>query len=245
MMKSLFAGMVATLALIAATPAAATNWTFAMTGSSTTTYGSPNALSFMQTVGGVTLHVQVTAWSSTPSGTITQSYLGYYGSGLGDTDIHEGTGGGNSHTVDNIGGDYDFLVFQFDQVVKPVSATFTKFSINGSNDSDASIVFATTSAPWNSTLTPSILAASVYKGSYELSNGGTGSSINPTGYTGNLLVIGADVLDSHDLDDAFKLSNLVVASVPVPEMQSWAMLTVGLGLVGAGAARRRRAVALA
>jgi len=69
------------------------------------------------------LSVRVSAFSRVKStGAWATAFLGAYSGGLGVTDTSEGTGSGNSHTVDNIGRD-NFVLFEFSEPVAVKKAT--------------------------------------------------------------------------------------------------------------------------
>ena len=223
-------GALAAAALIAATAptaASAALVTFTFTGD-TPTYGTAgNVYNF--SAGGVT--GTVSAWSRSTSG-VTAAYLGVYAQGLGITNGSND----NSHMIDNQG-NYDFLVFKFDQVVEAEKATFYDFG----DDSDAWIGVGNS----NSVNITNWASVQSLFGTFE-ANGNTGSSqsetrnINSANEQGNLLFISAS-MDSSDRDDDFKLKNLTINTIAppaVPEPTTWAMMIAGFGLVG-GAMRRR------
>jgi hypothetical protein len=71
---------------------------------------------------------------------LADAYLGYYGGGLGITNSGEGTGGSNSHTMDNRGR-LEFMLFAFESAIIPTSITLTPYSDpknNNLKDSDFS-----------------------------------------------------------------------------------------------------------
>ena len=64
------------------------------------------------TVGGVT--VKVSGFNRVDSnGAWSTSYLGVYSHGLGVTNFSEGNGSNDQHVVDNVGGNRDYLLFEF------------------------------------------------------------------------------------------------------------------------------------
>lgn len=215
----------ALIATAAPTAASAALVTFDFTGGNTSTWGSVgNTMTFTQ----AGLSVTVSAWSKSGS-TVNAAYLGRYDKGLGVTNgVND-----DSHTVDN-SGNYDFLVFKFNQTVEAESAIFAAFG-----DTDASIGVGN-AASYSITNWASV--QSLF-GTFE-DNSGTSSggsrAINITNEQGNLLFVGAG-LGNVGNNDYFKLSKLTVNTVAppaVPEPATWAMMIAGFGLVGASLRRR-------
>jgi len=226
---------------------------------------------FVVTLGSQTVNVTATAWTWNGSNTNSISnsaVLGLWDKGLGvetrktnninrvaDSDNHT-----NGHTIDNKGS-YDFVVFQFDQVVQFDSATLTAFNLgsNLSTDIDFSIGAATTDLAWNSVLPLSAISAlltapytNIHSNdiSTKTIKSGTTYEAEFDSLTGNLLFIGAgfDQQDSKNIknrNDGFKLGALGLSTLPpppaVPEPATWAMMIAGFGLVGAAMRRRRPA----
>lgn len=233
-------------ALAAVSPANAAQVVFNMTGNTATSGTDGNALTY--NIGGV--RVRVTAWSLTApnaGGTVYDSYLGAYSTGLGATSGDE-NGGSNTHTVDNQNR-FDFLLFQFDQAVDMVSATFTTYAVGGTvKDSDFTYGFGNTNVAWNSQ--PNLnnqgfgTLSSLLGGGFTTvtgdSAGGT-KTIDPLARTGNVWLIGAAFANADSKIDAFKISNVTVNTTAVPEPATWAMMIAGFGLVG-GTMRRRRSL---
>ncbi|EHR71077.1 VCBS repeat-containing protein [Burkholderiales bacterium JOSHI_001] len=89
--------------------------TFNFNGNSPTCGPVGNILNY--TVSGVSVHVSAFARTDGDAGVWSKAYVGAYGGGLGVTDSAEGTGAGNTHTVDNDGGRSNYLVFEFNQQV--------------------------------------------------------------------------------------------------------------------------------
>ena len=239
MRNSIFAALAA-LTLGAATPAAAV--TFNLTGS-TSQQGVPGATVFTSVTGNY--KVSVTAWTATAGGVITPANLGAYGSGLGVTAPGTVASGGdgdgtinNLHTIDNKD-TYDFIILNFDRTVLPGTAIFTPFTVSGSTDNDAAVSIVNYNMPYGTPLTPATITALFpVSGFSELNNNSTAArSVNPNGLTGNLMLVAADFINPGTID-GFKFSTLTVTAVP--EASSWALMIVGLGLIGAGARQRRR-----
>ncbi len=227
----------------------AANFVFGLTGGSSSVNGADgNARLFSATSGGATLNLRVTGWSLTsPSilGLVRDSYLGLYSSGLGVTSGDE-SGSGSTHTADNQNR-YDFFVLQFDKPVSLVSGTFTPFSLGGYLDTDATVGFGTTSAPWNSQPALNnqnfLTLSGVFNGGFStLTGNGTPNTrlLNPAANIGNIWLVGAAFDNADRRTDAFKFSNLTVSgSTSVPEPATWAMMIFGFGLVGSAMRRRQ------
>lgn len=80
------------------------------------------------TVDGVT--VNASAWSRTQGTTQTwaKAWLGAYSGGHGVTDSGEGSGSGNTHTMDNNGRD-NYIVYQFSSAVnRPTRSAWAMFT---------------------------------------------------------------------------------------------------------------------
>ncbi len=241
---------VALSAAVAAPSAHAATYVFNLTGGSSATSGTDaNARTFSATSGGTTLNMRVTGWSlttPTQSGIVRDSYLGFYGTGLGVTSGDE-NGSGNTHTADNQNR-YDFFILQFDKAVSLVSGTFTPYSLGNSLDTDATVGFGTTNLAWNSqpALNDQSFAtlSGVFNGGFSTltGNGSTNTRLlNPAANVGNIWLVGAAFNNADRKIDSFKFSNLTVSgSSAVPEPATWAMMILGFGFVGA--AMRRRAI---
>lgn len=247
-MNKLFLGAAAAALFNFAAPAVAASFTFDFSGNSATVGVAGNARNFSATSGGTTLNVRATGWSIDGS-TIRASWLGAYDNGLGVTSGDDFLGLANTHAIDNQGRK-DFVLFQFDQAVTLNSAKLNTYSVLGhGRDSDATIAWGTSLAPWTSSLSlnnqslGSLVA--MLGGSYSsLGNSGGGTrTLSPTGGASNLWLIAADITNADHKIDGFKLEKLGVTFTPVvtpavPEPGSWAMMIAGFGLVG-GAMRRR------
>src|SRR5262249_55602261 len=86
---------------------------FTFNGSSALDGTDGNILTF--TSAGINVHVSAFSEDRT-TGAWNTAYLGNYSGGLGVTDKFE-TGANNTHTVDNTGGQDNFVLFEFDQAV--------------------------------------------------------------------------------------------------------------------------------
>jgi hypothetical protein len=238
-------GAAAVAALMTAMPAQAAQLVITMTGNSATSGTDGNSRIYTKTANGSTVNVRATGWSYDGS-TVRDSFLGSYGGGLGVTSGDE-TGSGNTHVIDNQNR-IDFVLLQFDQVVRLTAATFNGFSFGGVTDTDASIAWGGSATPWNMGLaldnqSGSALAA-MFSGS-ALSLGGANGGNRPLNLgdsaAGNLWLIGAAFTNADRRIDGFKLGNVTVNTVsPVPEPSTWAMMLAGFALVGVAMRRAIR-----
>ena len=254
-LKSLAILSTSLLTLAAAPAANAAAFFFNLVGNSNLsgTYG--NARTFSATTGSTTINMRATAWSVS-SGVVRNAYLGSYANGLGVTNRGEGSGGNNSHTVDNDGRS-DFILFQFDKPVEFLSGRFNAYSLcyNCTADTDASIDYGTTATAWNSTLAldnqnvstlTSLLNGAGFEalgssssGVRDLQPGAAGQKV------GNIWMVASSFINQDGRKDSFKFDDLSVSYIdPLPEPGSWALMLGGFGMVGF-ALRRRRTVATA
>lgn len=239
MVKSIgFIGALAAIALSA--PAAA--------GTLTLTNGGTNS-QVSKTFSNSEISMKATAFSINTSNVIKTSSLASWSDGLGVTN----PGNDNSHTIDNSGWK-DFVVLQFNKSVSLTTATFTT-GWHGMNDTDATIGHANVNwaafaMPWNADLTGifnnqnrSFLNQFDLYASNSHGNGNQTRNINPNLVTGNVWIISSALVNPDSFQDGFKIKqlgyNIPVSTVPgVPEPATWAMLILGMGVVG-GAMRRR------
>ena len=257
-MRKKLALIVTGVALAAAAPAVAapviplnTVALFSGTGSSV----SGNAIN----INDGTVKVQVTAWTSTTPGYWNTSN-GRIRSNLGQWEYGVGSqySSGDSHTVDNRDRT-DFILLQFDQAVALNTVTFT--SGWDGYDSDATISRAsvnnssfsgtyknTSSAFWNaaSTQLRNNMASSNTPNNNFPSSGVLRSQrqVNPTLVTSNVWLIAAKIGSQDQYKDAFKIKGFTYVDPyggAVPEPSTWAMLILGMGMVGGAMRRRTRA----
>lgn len=177
--------------------------TMDFSGSSATDGTDGNTRAY--TAGGVT--VNANAWSR-DKGTDTwqQAWLGAYGGGLGVTDSSEGSGGSNTHTVDNNGRD-NYIVFQFSQNVV-VDKAFLGYVVG---DSDMTVYVGSTAAPI-SNMSNAVLSSMALKEFNDTALTTTRwADFNAGNAEGNVLILAARD-DGHSAD-YFKVQQLVFQAV--------------------------------
>jgi hypothetical protein len=180
--------------------------TFNFTGS-TATYGS-NGNIRTYTANGVS--VKASAFSRTDAGSWATAYLGAYSHGLGVTDSSEGNGDNDRHTVDNMGGRDNYVLFEFSQPV-----VFDKAFLDYVGaDSDVSIWIGTKTDPFNNhqTLSDALLAGFTKQTNLTDSADARWADANDAGLSGNVLIIaGQD--DDTSPEDSFKISKVAIGCV--------------------------------
>jgi hypothetical protein len=186
--------------------------TLTFSGNTPTSGTAGNVKTF--SVGGVNVHAS--AFSRTRSGgTWNTAYLGAYGGGLGVTDGGEGSGGNNTHKVDNIGGRDNYVLLEFSQ---PVVIDRAFLDVVGA-DSDISVWVGSKTNPYTNHLTLSdALLSGLYtedNSTADITPGSRWADLNVTQKSGNVVVIAAQASDSSP-EDAFKLSKLELGCPPPP-----------------------------
>jgi protocatechuate 3,4-dioxygenase beta subunit len=184
--------------------------TFDMSGSSSQDGTDGNVRSY--SAGGI--NVKANAWSRVDgtSGAWANGWLGSYGGGLGVTDRGEGDGSGDRHTVDNMGGRDNYVLFRFDQSVV-LDKAYLGYVVG---DSDLSVWIGNINNAYNTniTLSDSVLAGLGFK---EVNNTDLTderwADLNAGNRSGNVIVIAASDVDTSP-EDRFKLDQLVVRKVP-------------------------------
>lgn len=206
------------------------------------TYG--NEIYFTPTDHTSSLQLRVTGWQSNQSNNaITKAWVGAYGPGLGVTGYSDASGNYGYHQVDNAFGYTDFVMLQFSAPVVLKSLDLNSFTMGASTVKDNDMAFYAASVPearWNSAidLTDYVTAPSLWTTAAGTGKDGvvsTGASIASKEW-----LVGAAFNSGNN--DGFKIASITVApSVgAVPEPASWAMMILGVGLVG-GSLRGRRA----
>ncbi len=182
--------------------------TVAFTGNSATSGSAGNIRSF--STGGVA--VKASAFSRAKSGGAwAEAYLGVWNQGLGVTDGSEGTGGNDTHKVDNGGDRLNYVLFEFSE---PVAVTQAYLDSIG-EDSDATVWIGTKANPYTNHQTLSDAFLSSLGGAQESAGASSArwATFNSSKVTGNILVIAAKTSESND---AFKVSKLTIACSAVP-----------------------------
>lgn len=189
--------------------------------------------SYTYSVDGV--EMTVTGWSSGGdyynwgfnSNTLYRSDVGLFSGGLGAESR------GLSHTVDNAAGDYDFLMFSFDQDVT-LSGIELGYISNGRYIHDSDISYASMSGGefgWTGSIFDATLGENV---------------ANPASISSDTWLIGAFhpfFSEAQDWSwDGFKISGLSVNVNAVPLPAAFWFFASGMGLVAY--LRRRRAAAM-
>lgn len=244
MRKTLSAISIATaIALGAPANAAETIWLDSDHSSYSGYYASGAGLGFAG--GGV--NATASAWSIGTDGKIRAAQLGIWNQGLG---VKNGSGD-NSHTIDNKGY-LDFVLLQFDKIVKLETARLTT-GWHGMKDTDATIGYTVLAAP---SLTPLALSGQLQSslssynlyGSGSVGNSGTSTrNINPDNKVGNVWLIGASFKNPEGSTklDGFKLEKLTFTVSAVPEPGTWMMMLLGIGAIGGAMRSRRKRTVLA
>ncbi len=164
------------------------------------------------TVNGIT--VRASAFSrDRASGTWARGYLGAYSGGLGVTDSGEGNGSGNAHTVDNVGGRDNFVLFEFSQPVV-VNRAYLGYVVE---DSDLSIWMGNVGNAYSTTQ----MLSDAYLGGLTGEENATSTAaprwaaFNAGQIQGNVLVIAAQTTDTTP-EDNFKIDKLDICAEATP-----------------------------
>jgi hypothetical protein len=147
------------------------------------------------------------------NGAWSTSYLGAYAHGLGVTNFSEGSGSDNKHVVDNIGGNRDYLLFEFSSSIVADQA-FLDYVYNG--DSDISVWIGTKPNPTvnHNTLSDAFLTSiGPREDNDTTSSSSRWANINAANRAGNVLVISASASDTTP-EDAFKLRKVQFGCCP-------------------------------
>ncbi len=182
---------------------------FTLTGNTSTTGTKGNIRTF--SAGGVS--VKASGFSRTDStGAWSAAYLGAYSHGLGVTDTSE-SGADPTHTVDNMGGRDNYVLFEFSQPVT-VSQAFLDYV---GADSDITVWIGTKNDPYNNhlTLSDALLATLLKEDDDTTSADSRWAQFNGGNVSGNVLIIATSTSDTTP-DDSFKLKKIEIACVPPP-----------------------------
>ena len=142
------------------------------------------------------------------TGAWAKAYLGAYGGGLGVTDSSEGTGSGNTHTVDNNGTRDNYVLFEFSQTVV-VDKAYLGYVVG---DSDAKVWIGTVNGAFDShiTLSDAVLTSMGFtEVSASTLTSARWAELNAGGVAGNVLIVAAN---PGQTDDYFKLQQVVVST---------------------------------
>uniref|UniRef100_UPI0025908AC7 SdrD B-like domain-containing protein n=1 Tax=Accumulibacter sp. TaxID=2053492 RepID=UPI0025908AC7 len=195
--------------------------TFDFSGSSATSGNPGNVRTFTSGA----LSVKTSAFSRDQStGVWAQAYLGSYGGGLGVTDSSE-SGSGDTHTVDNMGGRDNYVLFEFNQNVV-VDSAFLGYVVG---DSDLSVWIGTRSDPFNNhdaMLSDAELTALGFT-EVNLTDLSTTrlADLNAGNLSGNVLVISSWTGDTTP-EDRFKIEKLTVRQSSSGVYENKATVTV-------------------
>ncbi|MEJ7594178.1 MAG: hypothetical protein WKF77_21780 [Planctomycetaceae bacterium] len=193
-------------------PGIGASTTFDFQGSSATDGSDGN----IRTFSAGSLSVKASAFSRVDtSGVWSTAYIGRYGGGLGVTDSSEGDGSSDRHTVDNVGGRDNYVLFEFSQSVI-VDAAFLGYVVT---DSDLTYWIGTKTDPFNNhlTLSDSLLSSMGFTEVNLTSSTTTRTAdLNAANFSGNVLIIAARVDEATaTANDKFKIQNLTIKpSVP-------------------------------
>lgn len=209
------------------------------------TYG--NVRTFLGSDSQTETRVSAFAQISTATTQLETAYLGAYGGGLGITNRGEGTGGSNSHTMDNRGR-LEFMLFAFENAIIPTSITLTPYSDPNNNnykDTDFSVWIGTVADHTTATLA-GMLIGSLDTTFTRLPNSlstttstRTVTNFNPNNYSGNVLIIASLIVNNDPKYDYVKVKEVKGVVVHVPTPAGAGLFLVGLA--GALWGRRRTA----
>ena len=198
------------------------------TSSSSATYGTLGNIRTFTTTNGISVKASAFSRTKGTSGTWAKAWLGQYSGGLGVTDNSEGTGGNNTHTVDNTGQD-NFVLFEFSQPVV-LKRAYLGYVVN---DSDLSLWIGTFNDPFNNhlTLDDSVLGSFAYtEENLTTSTSARWADLNAGEVVGNAVVIAALATDTSP-EDYFKIALLDIC-VPSCQALTLACVSAATGQVG-------------
>ena len=179
--------------------------TFVFEGNSATSGTAGNIRTY--TVSGVT--VKVSGFNRVDSsGAWSTAWLGVYTHGLGVTNFSEGNGDSDRHVVDNIGGNRDYVLFEFSSSIV-VDQAYLDYII-GDSDMSAWIGTKTNPTDIHNTLSDAFLASIGPREDNDTTSSGVPrwADINAANRSGNVLVISASASDTTP-EDGFKIRKLL------------------------------------
>ncbi|WP_168215728.1 SdrD B-like domain-containing protein [Roseimaritima ulvae] len=192
--------------------------TFDFGGSSSTDGSDGNTRSY--SAGGV--DVDVRAFSRDKSnGNWAPAYLGSYGGGLGVTDSSEGSGGSNTHTVDNVGRD-NYVLFEYSEQVV-VDAAYLGYVVN---DSDLTIWIGNSTVPLTGLSDAVLTSLGFTEVNLTNSSSARWADLNAGEVAGNVLVIAAKTDDATP-EDRFKIEHVKVHRTASGCYENIAVVTAG------------------
>lgn len=140
------------------------------------------------------------------------AYLGAFSPGLGVTDNGEGSGGNDTHRVDNVGSRLNYVLFEFNQPVV-IDQVYLDAVLN---DSDITVWVGNANDPFNNHLSLSDALLGSFGPSEDNDTSSTTArwaNINASNTVGNVLVVAASVTDTTP-EDWFKIRKLDVNCRP-------------------------------
>ncbi|GBF79047.1 Ser-Asp rich fibrinogen-binding, bone sialoprotein-binding protein [Aphanothece sacrum FPU1] len=159
--------------------------TFNFTGNTALDGTDGNTRTF--TAGGINVTASAFSRVDGTNGAWAKGYLGSYGGGLGVTDSSEGNGANNTHTVDNVGGRNNYVLFQFSESVV-LDKAYLGFVVD---DSDISLWIGNFGTPIT-TLSDSVLNSFGFTEVNDTTlTTARWADVNAGNYAGNTIVIAA------------------------------------------------------
>jgi len=160
------------------------------------------------------ISVRASAWSrDRTTGAWAKAYLGAYGGGLGVTDTSE-DGLNDTHTVDNVDGRDNYVVFEFSSSVI-VNRAFLGYVVG---DSDLTAWIGTKSGAFTTaqSLSDAYLAGLLAEDNNTAETTTRWADINAPNTPGNILVIAASTSDTTP-EDHFKIQKLDICTPQVTQ----------------------------
>ena len=143
------------------------------------------------------------------TGAWASAYLGSYGGGLGVTDSSEGDGSADKHTVDNLDGRDNYILFEFNQPIV-IDSAYLGYVVT---DSDLQVWIGTIPNAFNNhqTLSDSLLSGLYTEFNWTTVTTARLADLNADGILGNVIIIAADASDTSP-EDRFKLGQLTLCT---------------------------------